>query len=295
MIGRISSTTMTQQTLRTLQSQLQNRDRLQNQATSQRSFRVPSEDPAAASTTLGVHAEQTRVAQYARNIGDGMAWITTADSALASSVATLNRARDLVVQGANSGALNDAARDSIAAALEGISKELLSQANTTIAGRSIFAGTSDAGAAFDTTTLAFQGTPGSGVQRRVDDDTTVRVDVDGAQVYGEGAGSVFALLGDIAAQLRSGAAIGPRLDDIDARLKSMVSAQGAVGARQAQLERASSQNLASSTDLEARRASVENVDSVEVLVKLQSAELVYQSALQVTAKSLQSHLLDFLR
>jgi flagellar hook-associated protein 3 FlgL len=30
-------------------------------------------------------------------------------------------------------------------------------------------------------------------------------------------------------------------------------------------------------------------------VKLQSAELVYQSALQVTAKSLQTNLLEFLR
>ncbi|WP_295011288.1 flagellar hook-associated protein FlgL [uncultured Microbacterium sp.] len=295
MIGRISSSTLTQQTLRTLQSHLQDRDRLQNQATSQRAFRVPSEDPAAAATTLGVHGEQSRVAQYARNIGDGIAWVTSADSALASSVGMLNRARDLIVQGANSGALNDAARASIAAELDGISKELLSQANTTMAGRNIFAGTSDEGEAFDPTTFAFRGVPGDGVQRRVDDDTSVRVDVDGAQVYGEGAGSVFALLGDIAAQLRSGAAVGPRLDDIDARLKTMVSAQGAVGARQAQLERASSQNLASSTDLEARRASVENVDSVEVLVKLQSAELVYQSALQVTAKSLQSNLLEFLR
>lgn len=295
MIGRISSSTMTQQTLRTLQSHLQERDRLQNQATSQRAFRVPSEEPAAAATTLGVHGEQSRVAQYARNIGDGMAWVTSADSALASSVGMLNRARDLVVQGANSGALNDAARASIAAELDSISKELLSQANTTMAGRSIFAGTSDAGEAFDPTTFAFHGAPGGGVQRRIDDDTTVRVDVDGSAVYGEGANSVFALLGDIAAQLRSGAAVGPRLDDIDARLRTMVSAQGGVGARQAQLERASSQNLASSTDLEARRASVENVDSIEVLVKLQSAELVYQSALQVTAKSLKTNLLDFLR
>lgn len=62
-----------------------------------------------------------------------------------------------------------------------------------------------------------------------------------------------------------------------------------------QIERAASQNLATSTDLEARRAEVENVDSLEVLVRLQSAELVFQSALQVTAKSLQTNLLEFLR
>ena len=48
-------------------------------------------------------------------------------------------------------------------------------------------------------------------------------------------------------------------------------------------------------DLEARRAEVENVDSLEVLVRLQSAELVFQSALQVTARSLQTNLMEFLR
>ena len=55
------------------------------------------------------------------------------------------------------------------------------------------------------------------------------------------------------------------------------------------------QNLSASIDLEARRTEVENVDSLEVLVRLQSAELVFQSALQVTARSLQTNLMEFLR
>ena len=85
MIGRITSSTMTQQSLRTLQTNLADRERLQNQAASQRAFRSPSEDPAAAATTLGVHGEQARVAQFARNLSDGMAWVTTVDTALVTS------------------------------------------------------------------------------------------------------------------------------------------------------------------------------------------------------------------
>jgi flagellar hook-associated protein 3 FlgL len=295
MIGRITSSTMTQQSLRTLQANLAERERLQYQATSQRLFRTPSEDPSSAATALGLHGEQTRVAQYARNISDGMAWVTTIDTALGASTDLLNRARDLTAQGANSGALSPAARESIAQELETISAELLAQANTRVLGRSVFAGTSDADAAFDEATFAFAGTPGAGVMRRISDTDTVRVDIDGSAAFGEGADSAFALLKDIAAQLRSGADIGSRLTDVDERLKAVVSARGAAGARQVQLERASSQNLAVSTDLEARRAEVENVDSLEVLVKLESAELVFQSALQVTARSLQTTLLEFLR
>lgn len=295
MIGRITSSTMTQQTLRTLQANLAERDRLQSQATSQRAFRTPSEDPAAAAAALGVHSEQSRVAQYARNLGDAMAWVTTVDTALGAGIDLLNRARDLVVQGANAGALSQPARDAIAAELESISSGLLVQANTTIAGRSVFAGTSDAGRAFEPGTYTFNGTAGSGVHRRIGDDETVRVDTDGAEAFGEGAASVFALLDDIAAELRAGDDIASRIGDIDARLKSMVAARGSTGARQAQIERASSQNLAVSVDLEARRAEVEDVDSMEVLIRLRSAELVFQSALQVTARSLQTNLLEFLR
>lgn len=295
MIGRVTSTTITQQTLRTLQSNLAERDRLQNQATSQRTFGSPSDDPAAAATALGVHGDQSRVAQQARNISDGMAWVTTVDTALGASIDLLNRARDLAVQGANSGALSQPARDAIAAELESISKEMLAQANTTVLGRSVFAGTSDAGKAFDEGTFAFTGTPGASVQRRISDSETVRVDADGAQAFGQGASSVFALLKDVAGQLRAGADIGPRLNDIDAGLRNLVAARGATGARQQQIERAQTQNLSVSTDLEARRAEVEDVDSLEVLIKLQSAELVFQSALQVTARVQQTNLLAFLR
>jgi flagellar hook-associated protein 3 FlgL len=295
MIGRITSSTMTQQSLRTLQTNLADRERLQNQAASQRAFRSPSEDPAAAATTLGVHGEQSRVAQYARNLSDGMAWVTTVDTALGASTDLLNRARDLTAQGANSGALSQTARESIAQELETISAELLAQANTTVLGRSVFAGTSDAGAAFEPGTFTFNGSPGEGVRRRISDNETVRVDFDGSQAFGVGANSAFALLTDIAAELRGGANVSSRLDDIDARLKDVVAARGTTGARQVQIERAASQNLSTSTDLEARRAEVENVDSLEVLVRLQSAELVFQSALQVTAKSLQTNLLEFLR
>ncbi len=295
MIGRISSTTMTDQSLRTLQSNLADRARLQDQAASQRAFRTPSDDPAAAATTLAVHGEQSRVAQFARNLSDGMAWVTTVDTALDASADLLNRARDLTMQGANSGALSATAREAIALELESISAELLAQANTTILGRSVFAGTSDAPAAFDPTTFAFQGAPGEGVLRRISDNETVRVDYDGAAAFGDGATSAFALLKDVAAEIRAGADAGPRLKDIDARLTDVVTARGATGARQVQIERAGAQNLALSTDLEARRTEVENVDSLEVLVRLQSAELVFQSALQVTARSLQTNLMEFLR
>ncbi|WP_229702928.1 flagellar hook-associated protein FlgL [Microbacterium murale] len=284
---------MTQTAMRHLQANLSELARLQQQATSQRAFSAPSEDPAAAAAALNLHAEQRRNEQYARNVDDGLAWVTTADNAIAASTALLGRARDLTVQGANDGAMDATAKEAIAVELEGIREELLAKANTRLLGRSVFAGTSNS-AAF-ATDYSFSGAPGAEVTRRISDNASVRVDTDGAAVFGTGSGSVFALIDTIIGDLRSGTNVGPRLNEIDDRLTAMLSAQGAVGTRQSQIERAKEAAVQNSVSLEARRAAVEDVDSVEVLVRLQAQELVYRSALAVNARVLQPSLMDFLQ
>src|SRR5690606_9394404 len=116
----------------------------QEQATSQRAFSVPSQDPAGAAAALNLHAAQRRTDQFARNADDALAWVTTVDQAISASTALLSRARDLTVRGATDGSLDATAKEAIAVELEGIRDELLAQANTKLLGRSVFAGTSDA-------------------------------------------------------------------------------------------------------------------------------------------------------
>lgn len=293
MISRVTASSMAQTSMRQLQANLSELARLQEQATSQRAFLAPSDDPTAATTAMRVHAEQRRTEQYARNADDGLAWLTAADSAITASTTLLARARNLTVQGANDGALDPVAKEAIAVELEGIRDELLAQANTRVLGRSVFAGTSDTPAFTDQG--AYSGVPDSEVVRRVSDGTSIRVDADGAAVFGVGDASVFTLIDDIVKDLRAGANVGPRLNEIDDRRTAMLSAQGAVGARQSQMERAKEATLQDSVSLEARRAAVEDVDSVEVLVRLQAQELVYRSALAVTGRVLQPSLMEFLR
>src|SRR5690606_21754419 len=98
MISRVTSSSMTQTAARQLQANLAELARLQEKATSQRAFLSPSEDPSAATTALRLHAEQSRTAQYARNIDDGLAWLSTADAAITSSTTMLGRVRALTVQ-----------------------------------------------------------------------------------------------------------------------------------------------------------------------------------------------------
>ncbi|WP_261166327.1 flagellar hook-associated protein FlgL [Microbacterium sp. Marseille-Q6965] len=290
----MTAQSMTQASLRHLQTNLSELAKLQEKATSQRAFLSPSENPSAAAATLALHAEQGRNEQYARNIDDALAWVTTADQAIASSVTLMDRVRTLTLQGANDGALDATAKEAIAVELEAIRDELLASANTRLLGRSVFAGTSDAASAFDAAGYAYNGVPGSEVTRRVGPGVSVRVDADGAAVFGTGDDSAFALIDRIVADLRGGVNVGGHVAAIDDRTTAMLSAQGAVGARQAQIERAQEVVVDQSVSLETRRAAVEDVDTVEVLVQLKAQELVYQSSLQVTSRVLQPTLLDFL-
>lgn len=293
MVNRVTSQTMMAASQRNLQSSAAQLARVQALASSQQKIGKPSDDPTGTANSLRVRVDQAATAQYGRNIDDGNAWLTTIDSALSSTTDILRRVRDLTVQGANDGALSPSAKEAIAKELEGLRSDLLGQANTKYAGRTVFAGTSDAGVAFDPS-YAFSGT-GNPVTRRLDGSTTVRVDADGAAVFGTGAGSVFALVDTIVADLRSGVNVGSQLATIDTRLSAALSQQSAIGANQAQVNKAEATNLQQSNALEAQRSSIEDVDLSQVVLQLKQQEVTYQSALAVTSRTLQPTLMDFLR
>lgn len=252
-----------------------------------------SDDPAAAATSMAVRAAQAQAAQHGRNIDNGDAWLTMVNSALDTSVSLLQRVQALTIQGAN-GSMSPLAKEAIAAELDLIRDELLGQANTKFLGRTIFAGNSDIGAAFKGEPPTFTGT-GSEVLRRVSNETTVRVDADGAAIFGDGDDSVFQRISTIAANLRLGADISASLDAVKKDLDTVIGERSKVGASHAELLRAKDSNANVQVDLESQRSGVEDLDLGRAILDLKTQELAYQASLSVTAKVLQMTLMDFLR
>ena len=294
MISRVTNQTLAQSALRNLQSNKSDLARLQDQASSLNAISRPSDNPIGTADSMRIRAAQQAAEQYGRNIDDGNGWLATVDAALGDAVSVLHRVRDLTVQGANDGALSPTAKDAIALELETLGAELLSVANRSYLGRNIFAGNSDAGVAF-AADFSHTGSATATVQRRVSEDTTVRVDADGAKAFGEGADSVFALIGSIVGELRSGVSVGPRLNDLDDHFLAVTGYQAEVGTRQVQIERAEEANMEQSGALEAQRAGVEDIDLARAILDLKLQESSYQGALAVTARVLQPTLMDFLR
>ncbi|MBB6404500.1 flagellar hook-associated protein FlgL [Arthrobacter sp. AZCC_0090] len=295
MLNRVTNLTMSAAAQRNLQAGQSKLAALQDKASNLKNITRPSDDPAATANLLATKSQLSAAGQYGNNISDGNGWLTTADSALGMSTNILNRVRDLTVQAAN-GSLNDTAKEAIAVELEGLNKDLLAQANTQYLGRNIFAGSSDSAGAFTSATPpVYNGTPGSTVERRVDASQTVRVDADGGAIFGDGAGSVFALVSNVVADIRSGANVSSRLPAIGDRIKTVIEGRAEVGARQAKLLSAQDSVDGLKLTLDAQRSGIEDADMGKTVLDLKLQETNYQVALAVTAKALQPTLMDFLR
>lgn len=303
MITRVTHQSTQRAALNNLQATQSRLALLQERASSGKMVTKASDDPAKAADAMALRKEQQAAAQYSRNIQDGVSWLTSIDTAINTSVAYLNRARDLVVRGANSGATNAEAREALAVELEGLRESLAGQANTTYLGRSVFAGTSD-GPAYtrDTVTGEYTYNSSAGtVERRTGAGTTVRVDADGAAVFGTSNdpdspdASVYALLTDIAATLRAGGDVQSDITKIDARRDKMLSEVTGVGARTNQLESAQEILGHKAMSLKGDLSAVEDIDLPATLIELQMQEVAYQAALGATARVLQPSLLDYLK
>ncbi|MEP7764571.1 flagellar hook-associated protein FlgL [Sanguibacter sp. 25GB23B1] len=298
MITRVTHQSAQRTSLANLQDNLAKMAALQAQASSGKLINKASDDPAKAAEAMALRKEQRAAEQYARNAQDGVSWLTTVDTAIQSSVDFMQRARDLTVQGANTGAVGLAAREALAVEVEGIRDALLGQANATYIGRSVFAGTAN-GSAFtkDAVTGEYVAATSHGtVERRVGENTTVRVDADGAQVFGDGATSAFALLTSIAADLRDpGVNVSSRITEIDTRISSMLSQASSIGARTNQLTAAQEALSTQTMTLKSDLSGVEDIDLAQTIIELQMQEVGYKAALGATARVLQPSLLDYLR
>ncbi|WAP51681.1 flagellar hook-associated protein FlgL [Arthrobacter sp. ATA002] len=295
MITRTTNQTLARSAQQNLQANMSRMAKLQEQVSSSTAITRPSDNPAGTADALKVRAEIRANAQYSSNISDADGWLTTVDSALDNTTDLLRRIKDLALRGASAG-LSPANKDAVASELEGLKQDLLKEANTTFAGRNVFAGNSDAKGAFtvEGSEYVHHGT-GTGVMRRVDGGAPVRVDADGAAVFGTGPASVFALVDSLAKDLRSGADLTEHLVAIDARANTVLSRHTEVGVRHAGVLKARDTNLDQTVSLEARRSGIEDLDTAKVILDLKLQELSYQTALSVTARALQPTLMDFLR
>jgi flagellar hook-associated protein 3 FlgL len=258
---------------------------------------------------MQLRSAQQQTTQYTRNIDNGLAWLNTADSALTQANSSVQRVRQLVVQGANAANGPDE-RGAMADEVDQLRQTLIQLGNTQYGNTPVFAGTAKGSVAFDPATGVFVGNTAA-VNRQVSSDPqsgTLAVNVPGPQAFtdllsGGVNGSTTpptvapGLLERISTALRSGDTTGlnTALGQLDTAAQAMSSAQSAVGARVNRLN--SVQTLANShlDTITTGLSNAEDVDLPGTIIKLQIQQNAYQAALGATAKIIQPSLMDFLR
>ena len=293
---RITQRAVALTSLQGLNRNLDSLGKLQQQLTSGRLINAPSDSPTGANRAMQTRSEQAAVAQQARNMSDAEGWLTQTDTTLRTMLDTTRRVRDLTVQGLNSGALSDQAREALATEVTSLRQGLLTLANTQNQGRPLFGGITAGPQAYDVATGGWVGLPGAAVERQISDTEALRVDVTGLEAFGAAPADLFSIVGAIATDLTAApAALDGHLAALDVVMKRMQSAVADVGARGARLERAQQVNADRSVTLSSQLAETENVDLPDTIMRLQMQQVGYEAALAATAKALQPTLLDHLR
>ena len=297
-MGRVTQSMMSHSALSGLQTSLRRVSDLQEQLSTGRTINRPSDDPIGAASAMKLRSTKAEQAQYSRNADDGLAWLNQIDGALGSAGDQLRRARDLAVQGANSGSMGQQARDALATEVDQIRQGITSVANTTYLNRPVFNGVDKGSTAYAGSTgpVTWSGTPGN-VVRRVGDGVDINVNVNGPDAFGTDGGSVFDHLAALSTALRAGNTgdISAAIDTLKTDSDRISTARADVGTRTNRIELAKSRAEDAGLTLSSSISEVENVDLAKATVDLQLQQVAYQAALAATAKVMQPSLQDFLR
>lgn len=297
---RITHAAVARNALANMQAAYARSGKLSDQLSSGKKLQVPSDDPSGAVAAMSLRADRRAQAQYSRNADDGLGWLNVTDTALQSASSQMISVSETLIQGANSGVMTPDARVALASKIRASRDAMISLANTSYLDRPVFGGSTVNDKAFEATAdgsgaYAFLGDNGT-VMRRLDDNTTVRVDTSAAKAFVDASGkTMFQVLDEFAAHLESGADLSGDIATAKRFHQQITSTLADVGARYNQVESLQRSADDAGISLQASISGIEDVDIAKAMMDLQMANMGYQASLGATSKVIQRTLLDFLQ
>jgi flagellar hook-associated protein 3 FlgL len=294
---RISDRMLTDTVRTDLQNGVQNLSVLQHELATGKRINLPSDDPTGTamamrySTELAANTEAQRVGTSAKGRLDA------ADASLNSLDNVLQRARELAVQAAG-GTLSASDQASIASEVNQLANEAIQLGNTNYSGTYIFGGTL-------TTTPPFAATGGqtptsvtyngnaTPITLGLGGSASVQVDAPGNQSFQPAINALIALRNGLTSSTPQASA-SASIATLDTSLDAVQAQRGTVGARTNGLTTLMSQLTDQNTNLTSLSANITDADITDVIVRLNSAQNVYQAALGAAAKVVVPSLADFL-
>jgi flagellar hook-associated protein 3 FlgL len=254
----------------------------------------PSDNPADVQSAVGLNDTLAQLNQYIRNIDNASNKVSAMDTALSSASDLIQRANELAIQGAN-GTLDASQRASMAAEVAQLTEAMAQDASAKVGNEYIFSGFRTDRAPFQVAgpgqAGAYQGDHGV-VLARVGPSSTLQVNLPGDAVFQ----AAIDALTQLQADLNSGQPVQQStIAQISGALQTMTQAQATVGARANRLDDARTAQQALVTSNQAMLSQLEDTDMPSAITELTKRQTTYQATLAVTAKVMQTSLIDYLR
>ena len=283
-----------------IQSSEQNLSTALQQVSSGQRVSVPSDDPAAAAALVQLQAKAANVDQYTTNAESVLSQAQGADSVLTSVVSLLNQAITTGTEGANSTS-STSDRQTLATTIQGILSNVVSLANTTYQGISLFGGTVSEKQAFTADASSSTGYTYNGNSSvnsvQVGDTLTVQANIPGSTLFDNSSTSVLGALSGLSKALSSGSssAIGTATNAVTSALNYVTQQHVIYGNSINQLTSQETYLASDTVTLTASESSLTGIDTATAAENLTSAETDNSAVLAAAAKVLQNTLLDYLK
>lgn len=274
---RISSSTLYEAGVTSLNDQLAKLVKTQQQIASGRRILTPEDDPSAAALALEEEKALGVVNQYVNNISRARSTLELEETVLSSTSRLLQDARQLVVNAGNP-TLSSANRATLATKLRSHYDELLAQANSKDGqGGYLFAG-------YKSSTQPFTQSTGAGVyagdqgqlKLQISASRQLAISDSGQDIFNPGASNgsdIFATLETFITALNSGAAItssdlNTALTRIDTAANNVLRVRASVGTRLNELDSTEGTNVDSALQYEASLSNIRDLDYSRAITDL---------------------------
>ncbi len=304
MTERITPAMVTASTLNDLSSALAALDRTSDELSSGKTILEPSDNPYGAGRVIDLQSQLDGLSDYESNVHDGIAWESTASSAMASVNSSAQRVRELLLQAAN-GTNNQTDLETIAAQVEQLTEGVKQDADTQYAGQYIFAGTLTTSPPYEQgASDEYQGNAET-ISRAVGPGATVTISTNISTLLGNGEasgdGKLLDTLRTIVGHLRGGTAADREeltntdLKNLDTNLETLSELQATAGSATDQLQSALSRNEDLQTSISQSLSSTMDTNVAAVSIAYANEQAAYNAALRAGATIVQESLLNFLQ
>ncbi|WP_262173794.1 flagellar hook-associated protein FlgL [Saccharococcus sp. Marseille-Q5394] len=296
---RVTQSMLSNNMLRNLSTSYNKMGKLQEQLSSGKKVNRPSDDPVVVMKGMGYRMQVDKVATYQKNLGEVNNWLDSSDDALDGVGQVLHRAKELVTNAANTGAMTPEDREKIKIELKQLQEQIQDLANTKVGDKYIFSGTMTDKPLYNKAINASGDVIGietgpsfkNRVEIEVFDGVSLKVNTDAAEMF-KNIDDLFKEIENIGVD---GNGFSDALSKIDIHMDAVLTARADIGARSNRAELMNNRLEMQEGAAKKQQSENEDIDYEKVITEMLTHESIHRAALSVGARIIQPSLVDFLR